>query len=258
MLTQLVATVATPNSSGPLYFHTVPKEAVAASEVPLGDVVEALCPSSLQALSLGEWQELTLSLDDLDRGRARAQLGVFFPSLSEGMRQFEDVWAVAKELAEAPLGRLCERMLVRPIAPAPPDGGLLAVSPSAFALSNQVRESAQAPPATVETWARATSLMTSPVADEAELRQGLLAIELPHHNSPEVSGTSVDGFLDSLRHAIYLPLTGGAIEAASQLSHQEFVLALETTAVSGGITLVFAATVNLTDRLLTRRKSRDG
>jgi hypothetical protein len=257
MLTQLAATVATAESPRSLYFHTVPKEAVAASEVPLEEVVGSLCSSPLQALSLGEWQELTSSLDDLDRERALSQMPVFFPTISEGMRRFESAWEVAKELAEAPLRRLCELMLVRPVAPASTDSGLLTVSPSAFVLSNQVRDSAQASSAMVETWARATSLMTTSVPDETELHDSLLQIELPHHNSPEVSGTSVDGFLGQLRHAVYLPLTGGAIEVASQLSHEEFVLALETTAVSGAITLVFAATVNLTDRLISSRKSRD-
>lgn len=258
MLTQLVATVAAPDSPGALYFHTVPKGAVAASEVPLEEVVGSICASPLQPLPLDEWQELTSSLDDFDRGRARVEMGTFSPA-SEGMEQLESAWVIVNELAEAPLRRLCEQLLVRPVAPAPTDGGLLAVSPASFVLANQIlhgaRYGAHAPAATVESWARATSLMTASVPDEANLRQSLLAVELPHHSSPEVSGTSVDGFLGSLRHAVYLPLTGGAVEAASQLSHQEFVLALETTAVSGGVTLVLAATVNLTDRLLSRRKS---
>jgi len=48
----------------------------------------------------------------------------------------------------------------------------------------------------------------------------------------------------------------GAVETASQLSHQEFVLALETTLASGTVTLLLASTARLTDRLLKARISR--
>lgn len=256
MYTQLAASITSAASAGSLYFHTLSKGDLAGSDVPLEDVVGSVVSSPMQPLGLDDWQALASSLDDLDRERARAQMGFFFPTLSEGVRQFERTSREVGELSEAPLRGLCERLLVRPIAPPFDSGGLLTVSAPAFVLSNQVRENTQALPRMVETWARATSLMTVDDPGDADLRRSLLGIELPHHNSPEVDGTSVDGFLACLRHAVYLPLTAGAVETASAVSHQHFALALETTAASGAITLVLAATVNLTDRLLEKRKSR--
>jgi hypothetical protein len=260
MLTQLSATVAASDGGAPLYFHTVPREAVGGADVPLEDVVGRIAPSRARPLSLLGWQEMSAALDDLDWSRGRDQMRVFAPLASDGLHEFERVRYEVTGLAEAPVRRLCEKLLTRPLASPPPltDGGLLTVTAPAFALSNQVLQGSPAGPAKAETWARLTSLMTDPVAGEETLCGDLLATELPHHNSPQVKGASVDEFLASLRQAVFLPLAGGAVEAASQLSHQEFVLALETTLASGAVTLLLAATANLTDRLLSVRRSRGG
>ncbi len=260
MLAEISSVLLGPGAT-PLHLHTVPRGALGGSDVPFEQVVERIDPANGGGgLSLERWQELALSLEENDWQAAARQMRAVAPMASDGLREFECTRCLVQELAREPIPRVCEVILARLLAPeptlnAPP---LLTVSAPAFVLYNQLR---QRVPATAQTsitsWPRLTSFLNSPEPQTPEALGKLLATSIAHQNSPEVSSTKLGDLLESLRHAVFLPLSAGAVEAASQLAHQEFVLALESTVASGAITVVFAATTSLTSRLIEARRRDD-
>lgn len=187
----------------------------------------------------------------------------------------EGTWAVVARLVADPALAVTDedlRGLAEQTDPGPLIGGALtrirqAETPGALAhLAVQgLMSSSSTVPFSVPSWrfSEAPSRRAMPIAEAVRLFQqpdaaaitafdSASQFQIPFGLSPQTDSATFARLLDESRWIALLPLSDGVFQSVEQIHHHQWLVAIETTATTGAVVLMFVGTVSLVSWLVRR------
>jgi hypothetical protein len=107
-------------------------------------------------------------------------------------------------------------------------------------------------------WRRVNNLIFSPVSPEfKESFSPVMSYEVPYGLSPKIESKTLEHLVKESRKVAIIPVLSGLNTAGTALANEQWIVALQATATTGAVLIIFLGSVALADILIRWMKNRE-